>query len=575
MLGVRLLGWRSQMVMKAWLMGVLLAMFAVVLPVKAQTAPTEVFLDSLSSCNPGRDYAPSVSTGIGPVRMTYPYQDPVAENNTPACDGNWKFQGAAYLVAPAGSGTVFPDGATQAIWLNEAFTDNNYGQRTRGEMTRVVSGLQVGRIYRVSAQAWHDDSPGRTFLGLDFGTAIPERIPVEDGNQVFNISATVCAFAADNLTIRLYEDGRGQTGGASPVVTNIKLESMNQPCQFVVEFVTNSPATVPKQDVLYDEKAKEPDPLSQSGFGFAGWFLDSALTQPYDFNTPVQKDIKLYAKWVPDAYYVSGIVQGLAAGNTLTLTNSNGDQLLVQADGRFRFTQTLAGSGSYAVGIPNQPDKQECAVTQAPSGPMNNADVSNVLVECKGPYTVTYNALGGSAVDPETVGPGVSARRPTDPALTGSVFSGWFTDPAGTQAYNFSTPVNADITLYAKWSNTYTVGGSVTGLMAGQTLGLENQNGVSLSITADGNFEFWTRVVNQGPYAVVISSQPSGQTCEVTQGSGTIDAANVTNVLVTCVTNPVVVPGAATPVPATSPLVLWMLAAGLGLLGVRRFPRHS
>jgi len=30
---------------------------------------------------------------------------------------------------------------------------------------------------------------------------------------------------------------------------------------------------------------------------FAGWYLDSACTKPYDFSTPVTKSFTLYAKW--------------------------------------------------------------------------------------------------------------------------------------------------------------------------------------------------------------------------------------------------------------------------------------
>lgn len=44
------------------------------------------------------------------------------------------------------------------------------------------------------------------------------------------------------------------------------------------------------------------------------------------------------------------------------------------------------------------------------------------------------------------------ATRPTDPALEGYSFEGWYTDAACATAYGFENPVTADLTLYAKWT---------------------------------------------------------------------------------------------------------------------------
>lgn len=84
----------------------------------------------------------------------------------------------------------------------------------------------------------------------------------------------------------------------------------------------------------------------------------------------------------PIQYHVSGTATGLASGNTLMLSNSNGDQVLVTANGPFSFPLGLLGSDTYAVTIPSQPANQVCTVTQAQSGSMNDADVTNVVVTC-------------------------------------------------------------------------------------------------------------------------------------------------------------------------------------------------
>ncbi len=66
-------------------------------------------------------------------------------------------------------------------------------------------------------------------------------------------------------------------------------------------------------------------------------------------------------------------------------------------------------------------------------------------------YTVTFESNGGSAVASQTVTSGATATEPADPTYANHGFDGWYTDAALTTAYDFSTPVTADTTLYAKW----------------------------------------------------------------------------------------------------------------------------
>ncbi|NCT69201.1 MAG: hypothetical protein GXC76_16355 [Rhodanobacteraceae bacterium] len=80
---------------------------------------------------------------------------------------------------------------------------------------------------------------------------------------------------------------------------------------------------------------------------------------------------------------------------------------------------------------------------------------------------------------------------------------------------------------------TYTVGGTVSGL-TGTGLKLKLNGANDLPISADGAFTFATGLTSGTAYAVTVGTQPSGQTCTVANGSGTIGAANVTNVTVTC-----------------------------------------
>src|ERR1700723_4723655 len=79
------------------------------------------------------------------------------------------------------------------------------------------------------------------------------------------------------------------------------------------------------------------------------------------------------------------------------------------------------------------------------------------------------------------------------------------------------------------------VGGTLTGLM-GQGLVLEDNSGNSLSLSSNGEFVFSGSIGNGDAYSVTVATQPSNpaQTCTVHNGSGTIDKANIVNVLVSC-----------------------------------------
>ncbi len=90
----------------------------------------------------------------------------------------------------------------------------------------------------------------------------------------------------------------------------------------------------------------------------------------------------------------------------------------------------------------------------------------------------------------------------------------------------------------------YTIGGSVTGL-AGDGLVLQNNLGDDLSIAANGSFVFTATQVGGANYSISVLSNPTGlsQTCAVTNETGTMAAANVTDVLVSCTTDSFTVSG--------------------------------
>ncbi|MFC3908271.1 beta-propeller fold lactonase family protein [Legionella dresdenensis] len=83
-------------------------------------------------------------------------------------------------------------------------------------------------------------------------------------------------------------------------------------------------------------------------------------------------------------------------------------------------------------------------------------------------------------------------------------------------------------------SNTFSIGGSISGLNA-SGLVLQNNGGDNLSVSSgDTSFTFATEIAYGGGYNVTVLTQPTGLVCTVSNGSGVNVTADITNVNITC-----------------------------------------
>ena len=251
-------------------------------------------------------------------------------------------------------------------------------------------------------------------------------------------------------------------------------------------------------------------------------------------------------------YTVGGSVSSLT-GTGLVLQNNASDDLLISADGAFAFTAGIADGNSYDVSIKTHPSGQLCSVSNG-TGTVAAADVADVAISCTTAYTIGGTVSGLS-------GMGLVLQNNGGDNLNITA-NGAFTFPAAlldSSSYNVAvltqpgtpnqicvvssgsgTIAASNVTNVAITCTTvqYTIAGTVSGL-AGTGLVLQNNAGDNLSITANGSFTFATSIDDGSDYAVTILTQPGNpvQTCSVTNGSGTVSGANVTNVSLSCTTN--------------------------------------
>ena len=82
-------------------------------------------------------------------------------------------------------------------------------------------------------------------------------------------------------------------------------------------------------------------------------------------------------------------------------------------------------------------------------------------------------------------------------------------------------------------TNSYSVGGTVSGLVGSVVLQNNGSNTTTISTSGTSTFSFST-LINQGSgYSVSISTQPATQTCVLANNTGTMGGSNVGNVTVT------------------------------------------
>lgn len=127
---------------------------------------------------------------------------------------------------------------------------------------------------------------------------------------------------------------------------------------------------------------------------------------------------------------------------------------------------------------------------------------------------VTFNANGhGTAPTAKTVLKGGKVSAPTAPTATGYTFDGWYKESGCTNAFDFNTAIDADITLYAKWTeNTYTVtitnDGHGTTNPSGEQSNVGEVTGLSIKATPAANYEFvnWTITSGSGSFGSATSA---------------------------------------------------------------------
>jgi uncharacterized repeat protein (TIGR03803 family) len=256
------------------------------------------------------------------------------------------------------------------------------------------------------------------------------------------------------------------------------------------------------------------------------------------------------------AYPIEGSISGLN-GSGLVLVNGS-DTLAVNSGATsFKMPTAVAYTSSYAVTVQTQPSGLACTVGNGP-GTMPAAAVTNVAIACTDqPFSLggTIVGLGSNAGltltnggDVFAVAPGSSTFTMPSPVAFGSPYSvAVLTAPAGLTctAGNAAAAMPAhDVTgvLITCSEQSYTVGGTISGMSSSGMVLVNGSDTLAVQPGAS-RFTMPAAVAYTSAYAVTIQTQPTGLSCSVSDGMGTMGSAAVSNIAVTCSANTYTVGG--------------------------------
>lgn len=279
----------------------------------------------------------------------------------------------SYAIVSAGGGDIVISGGTVTATSASQYTINslegkviiaNGASRVEakgtGEAISADKGIEIGEVLNITTPSDGVISSDGKFVAESDGTTPADHVVIERDTAKFPVTVVITTWDKDNNCIsevggtvtgaptvtkkgdtievnvtpkdgyEIVEISFGdglisiQTGMSTkftvpadytPLSDGVQIDVLFRakaatPSTYTVTFNTDGGSDVAAQTVTSGAKATKPADPAKEGFTFDGWYKDAAFTTAFDFNTAINSDVTVYAKWnaTPAVYYtvVSG-----------------------------------------------------------------------------------------------------------------------------------------------------------------------------------------------------------------------------------------------------------------------------
>lgn len=211
---------------------------------------------------------------------------------------------------------------------------------------------------------------------------------------------------------------------------------------YTITFETNGGSLVESIKLNSDQTISSQPFTEREGYDFLGWCIDSSLIIYYEFGSPVEKSMTLYAKWMSKEnkqhYTISFQTNGansispiqVLEGQAITLpqTNRVGYDFMgwyIDSDFTMLYPNNAVVTASFTLYAKWQ----------------RNPNMLEII----------FDSDGGSAIETKWLEKGQTIEMPQPQKDGGYTFIGWYRDEQRTQLYDFSNGFYESMTLFAKW----------------------------------------------------------------------------------------------------------------------------
>lgn len=260
------------------------------------------------------------------------------------------------------------------------------------------------------------------------------------------------------------------------------------PVQYFIVSIYLNNELIEEKEVKAGELITLNNPVKE-GYNFIGWFTDNSYTTKFDFNTNITTDTKIYAKFEVQTFTIHFINSNIA--NQEIQYNSYVNKPADPIKDDYEFVGWFTDD-SYTTEFDfNTPITKETSIYA------KFEKIAN--------YTV-YFTVDGEEYKSIVINANTSVNKPENPTKSNYNFIGWFTNIELTEEFNFTSKINSNITLYAKFEeiNVEELSINITS-QSGYNEGLYIEFDVINTLTNATDYTIYYKNINNSSYITVDS----------------------------------------------------------------------